>query len=212
MKVGSSSSRARKGLRQPTARLRLAEQDVGDRIAGLLARIPGLQHGGDLAEPRHGDRAAALQHDDRVRVDRGDALDEFVLPMRQIDVRTVHAFAVPLAVEPDEQQRGVGRLGRSRRRARSPRRRAPGSSEAQHGDAETRRGRQGRRIRRRCRRSGRPRGAGRANLVTGAVEIFMAGLEVPGVDRRHSPSIRSRARPEETRPNSTSPVSCARCR
>ena len=35
-------------------------------------------------------------------VPRGDALDEFVLLMRQVDLGTVHPFAVPFASEPDE--------------------------------------------------------------------------------------------------------------
>ena len=116
MRVGSSSSRAGKVCVQPPAGLRGAGQHVGDRVPRLLTRIPKLDHRGDLVEPRHHDRRAGLENDDGLCIDGGDALDQFVLAARQVEVGTVFALGVPFSVESDEQQGDVGGL-RERDRA-----------------------------------------------------------------------------------------------
>jgi hypothetical protein len=66
----------RKGLRQPSAGLCFAEQNLHDRIARLLTGRPGLQKRRYLIKPRHSDRAAALKHHDGILVRLSDAVYE----------------------------------------------------------------------------------------------------------------------------------------
>ena len=68
--------------RQPAARLGVAEQDVGERGAELLAAEPGEQHGRDVVAPRQEHGRAGVDDDDRARVGRGDAPHELVLARR----------------------------------------------------------------------------------------------------------------------------------
>ena len=73
----------RPGGRQPAARLGRAEQDVGERVARLLAREPAQQHRGHLVEPRHQHGRAGVDDDDRPRLRLVDAADELVLAAGQ---------------------------------------------------------------------------------------------------------------------------------
>ena len=98
----------REGLRQTAAGLGVAEEHVGDGVARLLPRIPGLKHRRDVADPRHLDRPAGLQHHHGARVGARHRGDQLVLPPGQGDARQVAAFGVPLAVAPDEEQRDLG--------------------------------------------------------------------------------------------------------
>ena len=81
--VGSLLFAARERHGQPSRRLDVAEQHRGDGVAGLLARIPGLDHRGDLRQPRHEHRPGGVEHDDRARVRRGHRRDQAVLVARQ---------------------------------------------------------------------------------------------------------------------------------
>ena len=72
----------REGDRQPTRRIDRAGQNVGDRLAALLAGIPGFDDGGRPIEPGHENRPARLEHDHRARIGPRDALDQPVLPCR----------------------------------------------------------------------------------------------------------------------------------
>src|SRR5580693_5027249 len=49
---------------KPAAWVSIAEQHAGKRGAELLARVPDLQHGCDIVQPGHQDRARRVEHDD----------------------------------------------------------------------------------------------------------------------------------------------------
>ena len=68
--------------RETAARLPLAEQDVGEGVAELLAGQPRVQDGGHASGPRQIHRAAGVDDDDRPGIGGGDTLDEFVLATR----------------------------------------------------------------------------------------------------------------------------------
>ena len=84
------------GGRQPPARLRLAEQDVGQRVAELLPAEPGQQDRRHLTGPGQQDRGPGVDHDHGPRVGRGHLADQFVLASGQRERRAVEAFALHL--------------------------------------------------------------------------------------------------------------------
>ena len=87
--TGTSSSVRRPGGGQPAAGLGDAQQDVGERVAVLLAAEPAQQHGRHVVAPRHQHRRAGVDHDDGARVRRGHGADQVVLPAGQAsDVRS----------------------------------------------------------------------------------------------------------------------------
>ena len=98
------------GLRQPSAWLCKTEEYIGNRIACLLAGIPGLDDGRHLGEPGHFDRTASLEHNDGARIDGGDPLDQFLLAAGQAHVGQVEAFGVPLPFPADNEHRDVAGL------------------------------------------------------------------------------------------------------
>ena len=54
----------REGNRQLARRSDVAEEDVSQGVTLLLTTIPALQHGRNLVEPGHQDRATAGYHHD----------------------------------------------------------------------------------------------------------------------------------------------------
>ena len=109
---------ARERDRELAARVDLAEQHVGDGVAGLDAREPGLEdrrRGG--IDVRQRQRAAVEEHDDERLARRLDRVDELLLLARQVDLAargglTAHA-------------RGSRRARARPGRRRSPRRPPP---------------------------------------------------------------------------------------
>ena len=83
-------------------RIGFAEQDIGNRFAAALPRIPGFDHRRCLCKPWHGDRIGRLQHHDGLRIGRGDRGDQRVLPARQCHIGKVVAFDAPLIGENDD--------------------------------------------------------------------------------------------------------------
>ena len=65
--------------RQAAAGLRVAGEDVDERVRHLLAPEPRLHHRTDVVDPVHGDRRTRVDHDDGVEVGRGDAAHQLVL-------------------------------------------------------------------------------------------------------------------------------------
>ena len=120
--------------RQLARRSHVAEEHVGDGVAALLPRVPGHEHRRHVAEPRHRDRAAALEHDDGARVERRDVGDELILAAREVEADAVAGADEALALvgggEPDDDDRGVGR---GDRRLVGGRQRRPGH--VRHRDA-----------------------------------------------------------------------------
>jgi hypothetical protein len=84
--------RAVDGDGQPAAGADVAEEDLGDRRAALLARIPGVQDRGDVGRrPRDGDRAAGRQHEHDGLAGRDGRLEEALLCRRQAQARAIAA-------------------------------------------------------------------------------------------------------------------------
>ncbi|TLS29344.1 hypothetical protein PpBr36_01550 [Pyricularia pennisetigena] len=78
----------------------VAKEDVGDGVARLVAAVPRLQDGGDVAVPGHLDGRARLHDDDRVLVGGGHGGDEVVHGRGQLHVGAVVALGLPVGVEP----------------------------------------------------------------------------------------------------------------
>src|ERR1700730_193759 len=58
----------------------IAEENLRQRRAALLPRIPGMENGGELVEPlAHSDVSAGIQNNDHVLVHAGNLLDEDIL-------------------------------------------------------------------------------------------------------------------------------------
>ena len=107
------------GDRQLAGRIDVAEQHVGQRVAGLLALIPGLDDGGHFGGPGHGDGGSGLVDDHGARVGAHDGGDQRVLAavLRQVHGLAVVTLGLPLSVEADHHD-GDGRSrGRSNRLA-----------------------------------------------------------------------------------------------
>ena len=96
--------------RQVPARVHLAEQDVGQRRAVRLPRVPGVDYRCHVAQPRHRDRRAGIDHDHRVPIGRRHRGDQFVLCRRQIEAEPV--CRLRLRVVGDDDHRARGRLRR----------------------------------------------------------------------------------------------------
>ncbi len=95
------------GGRQFARRSLVTEKDIGEGIALFLAVIPHLQDGRNFVDPRHFDGGADIQHDDRVLVGFGHALDQLVLPAGQLHIDAVGAFGFPFAVQARDQYHHV---------------------------------------------------------------------------------------------------------
>src|SRR5207253_1307462 len=98
----------RKGRGQTSTRIDGTGQNVGQRVAGFLAEIPKLHDAGDLVAPRHGHGSPGVEHDNGVRVGRGDGADEFFLFARQRNVLAVVALGLPRVVHADNHDGDVG--------------------------------------------------------------------------------------------------------
>ena len=79
-----------------------AGEDFGDRLAALLAGIPGFENGRGLVQPGHQHRPAGFEHDGGARIGAGDRFDEPVLTVGQREVRGVGGFGLPLVDEQDD--------------------------------------------------------------------------------------------------------------
>ena len=100
--AGVWSRSAGKVIGSRPRRVDRAGEDLGDRLAAGLAGIPRLRRSRlHVVAPRHRDRVAGLQHDDRVRVGGRDRLDDGVLSPRQRQVGIVEALALDADREHD---------------------------------------------------------------------------------------------------------------
>ena len=84
----------REGEGQFTRRVDGTEQYVGQRIAGLGARIPDLQYGGHAVDPRHRHGIARDDRHGQVGVGFGQSPDHGILSVRQPELQTVGAFGI----------------------------------------------------------------------------------------------------------------------
>ena len=96
---------------QPAARLRPAEQHVGERLAHGLAGQPGVDHGRHVICPGHEHRHPGVHHDHGPGVHRGDPGHQFVLPAGQREGFPVDALALGRLGRADDHHRG-GAAGR----------------------------------------------------------------------------------------------------
>jgi hypothetical protein len=103
--------RGREGDRQPAARVGVAEQDRGQRLAELLPGQPGLHYRPHLVEPGHQDRAAGVEHDHGAGVGGGDGDGQPVLVAREGERGPVHPLAHGLTGEHHGDIAGRRRLG-----------------------------------------------------------------------------------------------------
>src|SRR5262249_34489555 len=102
--------------RQAAGWVDLAKEDLGERGAPLLARVPGFQGRGDPVEPAgHLRPAAGGEDDDRSRVG-GGALPDQLLPSRRQREGTVPALRLAAGVEADREDHQVRRRGQLQRR------------------------------------------------------------------------------------------------
>src|SRR3954451_21617855 len=92
---------ARERHGQPAGGVDVAEEDAGDGLAVLLARVPGLQDGAYVVAPRREGRPAGVEHDDGPRVGGGDGLDERVLVAGQLERRQGGALGADVVDEND---------------------------------------------------------------------------------------------------------------
>jgi len=99
---------ARERLGQLAAWVDVAEEDVGQGVALLLAAIPALQHCRNLVEPGHRDRAAASHHHDRAGIGSSNCLDEQILFIRERDARPIGVFAPVVSHDDDRHIRLPG--------------------------------------------------------------------------------------------------------
>ena len=110
----------REGHGQLARGIHVAEQHRRDGVAVFLPRIPGLHDALHLAEPRHQDGRASVEHHDGVRVGLGDRLDQLVLLIRQAEAAAIRSLGFDVVGEDD---RDAG-LRRQLRRLRDQRGRA----------------------------------------------------------------------------------------
>ena len=97
--------------RQPALRLDVAEQDVGQRVAHLLAREPGHEHRRDRLDPRHRHGRAGVDHDHGAGAHLDDASDQLVLATGESELGTIPTLALPVVVGADDHDRHVGSRG-----------------------------------------------------------------------------------------------------
>ncbi len=102
----------RERQRETSTRICIPEEDRRYRCAELLARMERLQDGADLAEPRHQDRPAGVEHHHSPWIRGCDRGDQCVLVSRQCEGSSIHPFALSLT---DEHNRDVAVGGQMRR-------------------------------------------------------------------------------------------------
>ncbi len=93
---------------QPPARLRVAEEYVGQRGPALLPGEPGQQDGGHVLAPRELHRGARVDDDHRVRVDGGDGAHQVVLAAGEGEVLPVETLGLHALGGGDDHDGGVG--------------------------------------------------------------------------------------------------------
>jgi hypothetical protein len=93
---GQAVLRRRPGRRQTAARLDVAEQHVGQRVAVILAAEPGQQDRRCLLGPGQQDRGTGVHHHHSPGVGRDDLADQLVLPARQGQRGAVETLAFHL--------------------------------------------------------------------------------------------------------------------
>ena len=98
---------AREGLRQTAPRFS-AQQNIGNGIARLLPRIPRLQYGAGIVDPRHFHRSAGLQHNNGVGVGSQHSAHQFILATGKGDAFQIRAFGIPFARTANEHHGAVG--------------------------------------------------------------------------------------------------------
>ena len=77
---------ARESDGQLAARVGIAEQDFGNRVAALTAGFPGLQDRRNvLRRPTDAQRSAVQKHKHHRLAERHDGLEQLLLPSRQIE-------------------------------------------------------------------------------------------------------------------------------
>ena len=99
---------------QLARRIHVAEQDAGNRRAAFHARIPGLQDGRRLSEPRiHFDGGTRNQNHHRPGIGFDDLPDQFALSEGQMQIGAVPAFVVQIAgvMQTRDDDGDVGLLG-----------------------------------------------------------------------------------------------------
>ena len=78
--IGLLSRRLREADGEPALRREIAEQDVGQRVAGLRAQEPGAEHGLRVAQgARERQRPAMLEDDHHRLAGAGDGFGEVLL-------------------------------------------------------------------------------------------------------------------------------------
>ena len=97
------------GVRQPAGGIYVAEKNIGNRVAALFARPPGLQQRGNIrGNPRHGQRPGAHLHNHRARIGGEDGFDQFFLVAGQSKRFAVAAFLLNLPVSADDDDGDIG--------------------------------------------------------------------------------------------------------
>ena len=105
--------RPRQRERQAAARADSPGQHVGNGVASLLARVPGVQDRRHLVDPTaHGHRAAGHENDDDGRARGGNVQDQLLLHAGQIEAGTIPSLAFRLEAVARDEDRDV-RTGRS---------------------------------------------------------------------------------------------------
>lgn len=97
--------------REAAGRVDLAEENVGETVAELVATEKGLDEGRSLVDPREVDRSSGLVDDDRLRVGGEDRLDELVRGSRKLGLLAVKALGLPVRVRADDDDRDVALRG-----------------------------------------------------------------------------------------------------
>ena len=87
--------------RQSSARAYSAEKNIRRGPSAFISRPPHLQNGLHLSNPWHGDRLAYIEHNNCIRINRRDFVDEFILFARKAEVR------FPARPEKDHRRMGV---------------------------------------------------------------------------------------------------------
>src|SRR6266487_1546206 len=98
----------RKRHRQPSARFRSAQQNVRQRVAELLARIPDQQHGRHLLRPVHQHLRARAENDHGGGVRGGDSRDQLQLLCGKLERRPIEPFALERLTETRDHDGHVG--------------------------------------------------------------------------------------------------------
>ncbi len=91
--------------RQAAGRFGLAEDDVGERVAALLAGEPGPEYGLRVLEPGQNQRGTGVDDDDRIGGDGEHALDQFVLATGEGERGAIPALRLDLVVGADDDDR-----------------------------------------------------------------------------------------------------------